>query len=193
MLFALLLAPLTLSAQQPTGNTAPPAITSDQPRLVFKSTPDEQQQKLQSLLAQARARAASACPVGFSVNRRANGAIIRTVLKQPVYRSQGVDITFARPSTRIVSADIVVHGYPPTVQAIPATPSAPKEVTETFHLTANDDQPLLHSSIWTERMTAIGWVELTRLDYADGTSWQPSTAGQCRATPSLYLLVDSAR
>jgi hypothetical protein len=194
MFFALLLSPFALSAQQATGNTASPAIPNDQPRLVDKSPMDPQrQQMLQSLLAQARARAASACPVGFSVNRRANGAVIWTVLGQPTFRSQGVDITFVRPSTKIVSADIVVHGYPPTVQAIPATPSAPSEVTQTFHLTANDDQPLLHSSVWTEHMTAISWVELTRLDYANGTSWQPSAAGQCRATPSLYLLVNSAR
>jgi hypothetical protein len=87
---------------------------------------------------------------------------------------------------QIVSADIVVHGYPPTTRAIPATPSAPKEVTESFHLAPDADQPLLHTSVWTA-MTAIRWVELTRLDYADGTSWQSSTPRECTAAPSLYV------
>jgi hypothetical protein len=104
---------------------------------------------------------------------------------------QGLDIDFARPESQIVSADIVVHGYPPTAHVIPATPSAPSEVTETFHLTAAAGKPLLHSSIWTAHMIMVNWVELTRLVYANGTTWQPTTPRQCEASPSPYVLVNS--
>jgi len=42
-------------------------------------------------------------------------------------------------------------------------------------------------------MTAISWLELTRIEYADGRVWQPSAKSRCVAAPSLYVLVDSAR
>jgi len=117
---------------------------------------------------------------------------IRT-LREPDKQGQGLDITLTKPITQIVSADIVVHGFAPTAHIIPATLSAPTEITETFHLTPAAGEPLLHSSVWTKSMSPVSWVELTRLDYADGTSWQSSTPRQCSATPSLYVLVGAAR
>jgi hypothetical protein len=180
MFFVLLFASVALPAQQAPGNTAPAATANDRQRQMLQSLKDELRMRFE-------ARAGIACPAGFSVNRRADGAIVFTYANQAVPRGQGLDITFARPSARIVSADIVVHGYPASIQAIPATPSAPKDVSQTFHLIAGPDQPLLHSSVWTEHITAINWVELTRLDYADGSSWQSATPRQCVAAPSLYL------
>jgi hypothetical protein len=41
-------------------------------------------------------------------------------------------------------------------------------------------------------MTAINWLELTRLEYADGRVWQASAESRCVAAPNLYVLVDSA-
>ncbi len=176
------------------------------------------------------------CPVGFSVDRRPQGAIIwtsqesdwiknhgslslpelerafknesgfselsthaqqdrldRLVRSYNMQHGQGLTINFKKPATQIVSADIVVHGSPASVHIIPATPSTPKDVTETFHLTSSTGEPLLHPAIWTNHINVVNWVELTRLDYADGTTWQASTPRQCHAAPSLLLLVDSAR
>jgi hypothetical protein len=59
----------------------------------------------------------------------------------------------------------------------------PAEATETFHLAASDGQPLLHPSVWTQHMVVVSWVELTRIDFADGTTWQSSTPRQCSACP----------
>jgi hypothetical protein len=124
--------------------------------------------------------------VGFFVDRVAAGEVAWTGSSQPAHHGQGLEIAFLRPSARIVSADIVVHGYPATVHVIPATAQAPEEVTQAFHLAADGDQPLLQSSIWTQHIASIRWVELTRLDYADGTAWQSSAPRQCTAAPSLY-------
>jgi hypothetical protein len=133
----------------------------------------------------------AACPVGFSVDRKPDGAIVWTGSPHlPASHGQGLDITFAR-KTQIASADIVVHGYPATLHVIPATPSAPSEITESFHLAANAGQPLLHPSVWTAHMVAISWVELTRLDYTDGTTWQSSAPRQCTAAPSLFVPVSA--
>src|ERR1039458_4242007 len=73
-----------------------------------------------------------------------------------------------------------------------ATPSLPAEVTQTFHLTASSGAPLLHSSVWTECMIMINWVELTRVQFADGTTWQSSAPRQCGAAPSLYVPVTAS-
>jgi hypothetical protein len=163
MFFALLFAPLTLSAQYVTGHSSPYRV---------------------------ELRAAPACPVGFSVDRKPDGAVIWTNsphLREP--HGQGLALTFARPATQIASADIVVHGYPATLHIILATPSAPAEITETFHLTASAGLPLLHPSVWTQRMVVVSWVELTRVQFADGTTWQSSAPRQCGASPSLYVPV----
>ncbi|MGA1983892.1 MAG: hypothetical protein ABSG84_15680 [Acidobacteriaceae bacterium] len=168
MFFAVLLLPLVLPAQNVPG-----------------SGPVQIQIQLHS---------PAACPVGFSVDRKPDGAIIWTNSSRlPAPHGQGLDINFARPKAQIASADIVVHGYPSALHIIPAAPSAPSEITETFHLTANTDQPLLHPSVWTAHMVAISWVELTRLDYTDGTAWQPSASRQCTAAPSLFVPVATAR
>ena len=212
MFFALLLAPLTLSAQYSAPNSSPYRFDL---------------------------RGVSACPVGISVNRVATSGVIwtnsesdwfnahptlslpeleRSLKNEPgfsqlspedqqhrldqlaqVYHmrhGQGLDIAFFRRAPwivapRIVSADVTIHGYPPTTHIIPATPSLPAEVTETFHLTADSGKSLLHSSVWTERMIMINWVELIRVDYADGTTWRSSAPRQCGAAPSLYLPVNA--
>jgi hypothetical protein len=164
---ALLLAPVTLASQNATGN--------GQVHVQLLHSP-------------------ASCPVGFSVDRKPDGAIVWTNSPRPsAPHGQGLDIAFATPKAAIASADIVVHGYPAGPHIIPATPSALSEITETFHLTADTGQPLLRPSVWTAHMVAISWVELTRLDYTDGTSWQSSTPRQCSAAPSLFVLIDSAQ
>lgn len=116
---------------------------------------------------------------------------------------QGLDIAFFQRAPRIagapagtgqnasqiVSAEITVRGYPPTTRIIPATPSLPGEVAETFHLTASAGAPLFRSSVWTEHMVIINSVELTRVTYANGTTWESSAPRQCAASPSLYVPV----
>jgi hypothetical protein len=221
-IFVLLLASSTLHAQQP----AQP--TQDDPNSI--------EMQLQHRIATMQLwESAHACPVGFSVNRKARGAVIWTGAEsdwirqhstlslpemQRAYQSepsfsqrspgqqkdsldritrlytmqhgQGLDLSFARPQAEIVAADVVVHGYPLTAHAIPATLSAPSEVTESFHLTASADEPLLHSSVWTAHMVVIKWAELTRLEYADGTTWTPAAnQSTCRAYPRLYLPVNA--
>ncbi|MDP9051970.1 MAG: hypothetical protein M3O31_14820 [Acidobacteriota bacterium] len=101
----------------------------------------------------------------------------------------GLTITLGS-GANIVSADIVVHGYLPTAHVMPAGPLAPNELTETFHLSSSAGKPLVESSIWTRQMILVNWVELKRVEYADGTSWTPTSARQCGAAPSLFMLVN---
>jgi hypothetical protein len=179
---ALFFAPLTLSAQ------SMPTPSASQIEHLHQDLERQRQMLVTNI------RNASSCPVGFSVDRKPDGAIVWTNSPNPrASHGQGVDITFARPKAQIASADIVVHGYPAGLRIVPAAPSAPSEITESFHLTATADLPLLHPSVWTAHMVAISWVELTRLDYTDGATWQSAAPRQCSAAPSLFVPVDSAR
>ena len=169
MIFILALSSASLAAQTSTGNA--PAV--------FVKPP-----------------VAQACPVQLFVDRKPDGAIVKTD-GSPVSHGQGLDIAFAKygnPIRQVNSADITVHFYPAAAHAIPATPSAANgaPVTETFHLSGSTGKPILRTSIWTKHPGIVSWVELTHLEFADGTSWQSSAPRQCGAAPNLYVLVDSA-
>ncbi|HEX9200295.1 MAG TPA: hypothetical protein VF865_12100 [Acidobacteriaceae bacterium] len=143
---------------------------------------------------------ASSCPVRLSVDRRPDGRVVQTK-SAPAHHGQGLNLGFwkstelAKSEAQIASADITVHFYPAAAHAIPAAPATHNTAppTETFHLTGHSGEPLLSSSIWTREMAIVSWVELTRLNYADGTSWQSSAPRQCGAAPNLYVLIEAAR
>jgi hypothetical protein len=148
--------------------------------------------------------ASQSCPVSFSAERKPNSGLVLvrrppgSLTPDPL--AQGLQITFDKSSPpSIVRASITVHGMSPRSRAIPAAipvssgASLGDDATETFELGGNAGSPLLRSSIWTKRMSAITWVELTRLVHANGTIWQPSANSRCTAAPSLLVLVDAAR
>ena len=139
-----------------------------------------------------------ACPVLFSVDRVPDGSVILTD-GAPAPHRQGLTLTFRGPAatgaaTQIVAADISLHFYPATVRAIPAVQGAQgrAEPPQTFHLTVTNGL-LQHSSIWTDHIAPVSWVELTHVEFADGTTWQSSSPRQCGVAPSLFVLVDSGR
>jgi hypothetical protein len=142
--------------------------------------------------------ASQSCPVNFSVKRNPKSGLV--MVKRPgtppgpAY-SQGLHIDFVpRTESPIRKASITVHGMTPGTRMLPTRAATPMgdDATETFELTPSAGLPLLHSSIWTKKMSAVTYVELTRIEYADGTTWQPSPESRCTAAPSLFVLVDSA-
>jgi hypothetical protein len=208
MFFSLLLASATLTAQTATGNrpavmvapvtaqACPVLLTVDRKAtgaVIWTNSESDWFNAHSTLSLRELERALKAEPGFGKLSPQDQQSRLNQVAELYHMRhGQGLDVTFGKPQAQIVSADITVHGYPPMAHVIPATPSVPNEVTETFHLIASADKPLLHSSIWTQSMIMVNWVELTRLVYADGTTWQPSAPRECGAAPSLYVLVDSA-
>jgi hypothetical protein len=140
------------------------------------------------------------CPVAFYVARRPAGAIVETGSAQAP-RGRGINVSFGKPTrfaksqAQIVSAEITVHGISPGIRVVPAASNSSRadDVTETFELGDESHPSVWTKQVWTEKMNVVTWVELTKLIYADGASWQPSVAGQCAAAPSSFVLVDSAR
>lgn len=158
------------------------------------SAPDRAQQLAQRLDQAAQAaqtRAIASCPVRFSVDRNSEGALIQADGRALAHHGPRLNITLENSQTRIASADLVAYGYPAGAHIFPATPSVPQEVSETFHITAGAGLPLVESPVWTDRLAVVNRLEITRIDYADGTSWQPSAYSHCTASPSLFVLVNA--
>jgi hypothetical protein len=111
--------------------------------------------------------------------------------------SQGVQVTFDKSlSSGVLKVDLTVHGLSPRGRMIPTALAAAKDdsdSTETFQFSGSSDAPLLSSSVWTKQMSAVTWVELTRIEFTNGTVWQESATARCAAAPSLFVLVNSAR
>jgi hypothetical protein len=135
------------------------------------------------------------CPVGLSATREVGGPL-HAIDDPLVSGGRQVRINFAAGQA-VLKADIIVHGMksPSAQQGLILTgPAANSQNnTESFQLVGSAASPLLHSTIATKRMTAISWLELTRLEFSDGTIWQRSGGSRCVVAPSLYVPVDSAR
>jgi hypothetical protein len=131
-----------------------------------------------------------ACPVGLHADRRAS-IISREVDGKSIPTGQGLDLHFVNTAQRsVVSADITVHGRAGAVIAQPLTITAANpELSEDFHLTGSASQPLADKLIWTAKIRGITWIELTRVLFSDGTSWQRTIPSECRVEPSLFVLV----
>ena len=137
--------------------------------------------------------ASEACPVNFAVKRSSHSGLVM-VKPNGAGFTQGLQIDFLK-SPEILRANLTVHGMSARGHMMPAASRAsrPDDASETFVLTPGAGLPLLHSSITTKKISAITWVELTRIDYANGTTWQASPESRCTAAPSLFVLVDAGQ
>jgi hypothetical protein len=134
-------------------------------------------------------RLSAACPVQFSANRE-GGLMMRKTDDAQGSLGQGLDLKFVNDAGRdILSADITVHGYTGQVLAQPLRVVQPRERTEDFHLQNPNQRNLSTTSVWTHNISAVTWIELMRITFRDGTSWQRSAPEDCVVTPSLLVLV----
>ena len=133
---------------------------------------------------------AAGCPVGFAARRAPDGGLI-TVRPAVKARRQSYDITLTPGSDHaITQALITLHGLAGG-QVVPAKNSAAGNATESFNLTTSGSgaKPLLHSTVYTSKLTGVQWVELNELTYADGSTWHESDTAVCRIAPNGYMLV----
>jgi hypothetical protein len=102
-----------------------------------------------------------------------------------------VDLIFKRSSaTRIVRAEVTVHGNSGEVRLIPAAGESSADLTESFTVERGDGGSALpNRELWTKAMTTISWVEITEVTFDNGIVWHEPHAGTCRATPSLFVPV----
>lgn len=111
------------------------------------------------------------------------------------HSSLGLDLNFADAGAlRIVRATLTVHGASGEAHAVPAGTTPDSDAVETFRLHADaGTEGLLHSEVWLKEMSAVSWVDLTEIKYANGTVWHASSASKCRAVPNSFLLIADGR
>ena len=133
------------------------------------------------------------CPVGFSASRTAVPVMMATKSNEQ-YPRLGLQVDFSHPNaSKIVKASITVHGASGKGHLIPAGDAMGTDRTETFNLQSTPKIENLRSSkVWLKKMSAVSWVDLTEIEYADGSTWHASSFSKCRATPSNFLPVNTA-
>ncbi|HEV2646105.1 MAG TPA: hypothetical protein VGU46_07050 [Acidobacteriaceae bacterium] len=157
-------------------------------------------------MAAGQGRLHNSCPAQVTIDRRPQGALVYTStntserhaqrLKIAVGDAESFDDASQTTTTQktIVAADVTVHGYSAVTRIIPASYGASRnETTESFHLVAGNTPGRIDTNVWTAKISLVNRVELTQIEYADGSIWQPSANSTCFASPSPFLLIGAAR
>jgi hypothetical protein len=135
----------------------------------------------------------SGCPVGFSAERRSTTEV-RYAKDGKQLRGQGLELKFDLQTKKILKANVTVRGVTGAGRLMPAGSAGSDDVAEIFQLgTGAGEESLRHSSIWTERVATVRYVDLTEISYADGSVWHASQGERCRVEPNGFLLVAGAR
>jgi hypothetical protein len=92
---------------------------------------------------------------------------------------------------KITKLEIVVHGFPDVARTTPVG-TFDSGISETFQL-ARDPEGHLAASIQTHGITTVQSVELTMIEFADGSVWRSSVESRCRVAPDLLVLVAGTR
>ena len=137
------------------------------------------------------------CPVGLSARHANQGAVVN-VSPRSSPQEQGYHVTFAPLQDHgIAQAKITLHGMS-GAQLLPVgshgdaglKPDTPKDITESFTVApAAGAKHLFHSTVYTEKLTAVQWIELNEVKYTDGTTWHESVGSVCRVAPNGFMLV----
>ncbi|HEV2709092.1 MAG TPA: hypothetical protein VGU67_02660 [Edaphobacter sp.] len=139
-----------------------------------------------------RPLASSACPVNFDA--QLNSRFIKRAAGEVRKHDDAplLQLTFGQLSApEILSATVAIHGLSPSSRYMPVNEPSGANRTQTFQL---DQTPgsagLGHTEVLVTQMRFVRWAEVTALNYADGTTWHPSSHEQCRAVPSNFHLVN---
>ncbi len=132
------------------------------------------------------------CPVGLDARHADVGRLLSVKPSaHPPRQSYRLTLT-PRGDRTIAQARVTLHGMsgahviPAAGEAHPAEPSS----AESFNLAPSSGaHKLFHSTVFTEKLTGVQWVELNELTYADGSVWHESTAHPCRVAPDGFMLV----
>jgi len=132
------------------------------------------------------------CPIGI-VAERHSAPIVNTIGSAPARpQTQGLELRFSRLLTpEIAAVTLTVHGLSGRGQFMPAG-TISSDASETFQLTrAEQAKGLTDSYLQPKRVRTAQWIELTSVDFTDGTTWHATHGEQCTVTPSNLVLVSA--
>jgi hypothetical protein len=133
------------------------------------------------------------CPIDITAKRQ-QGLESRSVKEgQGDATGQGLRLTFKAPTAlKIMKVNLIVHGPSSQARAVPAGSvfEVNADAPEIFHLERRAGASTLQSSeIWT-KIGAVGLIEVTEIQFANGVLWRESDTSKCRTEPGHLLLTN---
>jgi hypothetical protein len=136
----------------------------------------------------------SDCPIGMRV-QHGNGDQLLWAKDRPVGIAQYLQVIMSNSkSVDIVGAKITVYGFAAKTRYIPAqsprtsSPDLTKTVGLDLMVKSKGGQS---TDLRLPHFTAVSWVDLDSVTYADGTTWHSSVGKTCHVVPELMRLVSS--
>jgi len=135
------------------------------------------------------------CPVGFSVHHAGLTATLREAGNKPGNQyAQTLQLQFDRTRTgRIARIALVVHGTAGKAEALLLANERPAETAQQaleLGQSMGRFDPVQY--VVTDSVPVITRVEITAVDYQDGTSWRAPSANACSVAPSPFVLVNAS-
>ena len=137
-------------------------------------------------------QADSSCPVGFGANLSGRAVVRSANDAKKDSSAQLLELSFVPLDTPAVkNAGIIVHGLSQRGRLLPVQDSTADDALQVFSLHRSADSTSLNQAhVWITKVTAAHWVEITDLEYMDGSSWHASKTSLCHAKLSGFKLVD---
>ncbi len=137
----------------------------------------------------------SSCPVGISVQHRSGSERLEAKQPQSKEIAQYLQVTMSNSkSLDIVGAQITAHGFDAKTRYLPAQyprTSSP-DLTKTVDLDLTvQSKGNASTDLRLPRFTAVSWIDLDSVTYADGTTWHSAAGKTCHVVPDLMRLVSS--
>lgn len=130
------------------------------------------------------------CPVDLQAQRRGTGAMVQT-MGQPGQAAQRLRLNWAnRHGKAIVGATLVVRGFDASARVIPAGSAATPELKKTIDVKLNlSGEGKTTTDMTMRSFSTVSWIDLTSVEYADGTGWSLPTGESCTVAPDRLVLV----
>lgn len=129
------------------------------------------------------------CPVGLEASHSKQGGL-RNVGPSTGGAKQAYELRFSsEPYRPIAQAVVTMYGLAGS-QFMPARNVADTTAAESFHVVpASGPNHRFRSTVNVTKLTAVQWVELKEVTYADGSKWTESPSASCLITPNGFMLV----
>lgn len=133
------------------------------------------------------------CPIAMRAEHVADGEMVETGNAHPRGIGQWLRLTLTGPdSRRISTATLTIRGLSPKGRAMDTLKSEDDSFAvvtrQIAQLTAGPDGHDL-ANLWLPGMTAVQTIEISAVNYADGSTWKHYGDMTCRVTPDGFMRV----
>lgn len=138
----------------------------------------------------------NSCPVEMKAQHLSDGDLIKTANRHPRGIGQWLHLVFAkfngvadRPAA--TNATLAVRGW--TAKPRIASAAASQDISHAVRRIQVTLKPgpdgSVTADLWAQGLTAVDFVDLLSVSYADGSKWTPAAGNRCRVRPDPLMLI----